>query len=445
MSTTNPTPASDPPQLIGVECRVCDTRLYGRLDQVGKKLKCPDCGAGTVVPRPPKPKPKNIPAALEGEQYELWGVDEQPLPSQLLARQPVYIAVRCSRCDTLMYAGENQVGQTIACPDCGRKHVVPAAKKPVAKPSILARHADAPVIDPAAAPGDRPAMVPVTKRGMAFEEEQEAAYVQALEKSKRTGKPMELDTRGRPVLPRWPLISGIVSFPFSAGCRERWIALSLFLLVAFGLILDGVPAWANWQGDAMGALAAFGGLAETIIGAIFAILWIAAASNILIAIVSQSAVGSNRIREWPPMNFISSIGEMLPVSVAVIFTAAPGWMLARLVAQEAWQAWLLFGGTLVVGFPVTLLSQLAGNSTWELVELKVLGAMVRRPFSMLLFYAQSACLLALCVWATAAVVPHSEYLPLALVPLYVGCLLLYARLLGRLGWILSEAIPGDLI
>ena len=78
--------------------------MYGRLDQVGKKLKCGDCGRLNVVPPPPPPKKPNIPAALEGEQYELWDADEQPLPSELVAHQPKYIAVTCRKCATLMYA-----------------------------------------------------------------------------------------------------------------------------------------------------------------------------------------------------------------------------------------------------------------------------------------------------------------------------------------------------
>ena len=190
-------------------------------------------------------------------------------------------------------------------------------------------------------------------------------------------------------------------------------------------------------------MVAMAGLAQTFIGGFFAIIWLAAASNVLIAIVSQSAVGHDRISEWPPMNFIMSMGEMLPVSVAAMFTAAPGWMLGQLVAQEPWQLALLTCGSLLLGFPITLLSQLAGNSTWELIELKVLGAMVRCPLSMIFFYVESACLAAICVSVTFAVVQFHLLLALALAPLYIGCLLIYARLLGRLAWRLSEAMPVD--
>jgi DNA-directed RNA polymerase subunit RPC12/RpoP len=438
MASSNP---QSSPQYIGVECRVCGTRMYGGPEQVGHHLKCPDCGARTLLRPPPKPKPKSVPAAMEGEQYELWDVDSQPLPADLIARQPTYIAVRCRRCETLMYATEAQVGQTIACPDCGAKHVVPPPAKSKPKPSGVNLDAETPKLDPAAAPGTRPSVLPVATRGMDFEEAQDAAFARAREKSQRTGKPMEIDRRGRPVMPRWPLLSGVLLFPFYAGCLTRWAALTLGLLLSGGLMLDGIPAWVNWTGDVAGAKEAFGGLIETIIGAVCAVIWLAAASNILIAIVSQSAVGNDRIAEWPSMNFIASMSEMLPVGVAVIFTTAPGWMLGMLVAREPWHLPVLMGASFLLGFPITLLSQLANNSTWELIDLKVLGAMVRCPLSMIVFYIESAALAAVCVWAAIAVAPIHEWLPLALAPLYLGCLLLYARLMGRLAWRLSEKMP----
>lgn len=430
-------------QYIGFECRVCGTRMYGRSDQEGKKLECPDCGARTVVPPPPTPKAKNMPAALEGEQYELWGVDEQPLPSQLIASQPKYIAVTCRVCGTLMQATELQVGRSVRCPDCGTPHVVPPKAKPAAVRSVLAPDSQTPKLDPAAHPGEVPAHAPSSHR-LFHEEKREAEYAAALEKSQRTGKPMELDSRGRPVLPRFPLVSGILGFPFTAGCWQRWIALTLGLLGSAGLMVDGIPGWLLWNGDAAGAKAAFGGLIETIIGATFLIIWVAAASNFFIAIVSHSAVGAKRIEEWPSMNFIGSMGEMLPVIVAVIFGAAPGYMLGRLVGGDWIQLGLFGGCSLLLIFPIVHLSQLAGGATWELIDLGVMSAAFRCPFSMMLFYIQSASLGAICVAATVALSQINLYLLLAAAPLYVGCLIIYARLLGRLAWRLSEKMPVEL-
>jgi hypothetical protein len=137
---------------------------------------------------------------------------------------------------------------------------------------------------------------------------------------------------------------------------------------------------------------------------------------------------------------------MMPVTVAVIFTAAPGWMLARFLALPPAETGLFMGASVLLGFPAVLLSQLSGNSTWELIELKVLKAMARCPFSMALVYIESAILAAACVWAAAAAAEVHFMMPLALAPLYVGCLFLYARILGRLAWRLSEKMavePGD--
>src|SRR5205823_6587163 len=177
--------------------------------------------------------------AMEGEQYELWDAEDQPLPSQILAAQPKYIAVKCTRCGTLMYPTEKQVGQQIACPDCNTKHVVPPPPKPVAKPSVLASNAETPRLDSAARPAERPYVaVPVKK--MLHEEQAEEAYARALEKSKRTGKPMEIDSRGRPIMPRWPLISGILPFVISSHVPVVAVALTVGFAAAGVVFMKGL-------------------------------------------------------------------------------------------------------------------------------------------------------------------------------------------------------------
>ena len=107
------------PQYVAIECRVCQTRFYGTPEQIGQELKCPDCGARTVLRPPPEVRAKKPLAALEGEQYEVWEVGQQPLPSQIAADQPTYIEIWCMSCNTLMHATLDQVGQSIRCPDCG--------------------------------------------------------------------------------------------------------------------------------------------------------------------------------------------------------------------------------------------------------------------------------------------------------------------------------------
>ncbi|MDA8746506.1 hypothetical protein N9N28_17925, partial [Rubripirellula amarantea] len=133
-STPVPTPEQealdDPPAVmhVGVNCQLCGTRMYGRLDQVGQLMKCPDCDTKTVLPPPEPPKGPVMPAAMLGEQYELWEGDDQPWGITLAAAQAELIAVHCELCDTLQHVAPAMVGSAIVCPDCGHATRVRAAK-----------------------------------------------------------------------------------------------------------------------------------------------------------------------------------------------------------------------------------------------------------------------------------------------------------------------------
>ncbi len=63
------------------------------------------------MPQPEPVKPKKPPAAMEGEQYELWGVDEAPSVAEMLAAQPKYIAVVCRLCQSRMQATKIRSGK----------------------------------------------------------------------------------------------------------------------------------------------------------------------------------------------------------------------------------------------------------------------------------------------------------------------------------------------
>jgi DNA-directed RNA polymerase subunit RPC12/RpoP len=448
LKTNVPQKVAQPPvarstELVGFECRVCGTRLYGPADKVGKKLKCPDCGAGTEIPEPPKPKGKNIPAALEGEQYELWDIDEQPLPSAMAAAQPRYININCRQCGSLLTATVDQVGQQIACHDCGTRHVVPKPALPAKKVSVLAHDSQTPQLDPTAHPGERPFVMTTANRLTLAEERQEAEYAAAAQKSQATGRRMSLDRRGRPVLPPYPLLTGVAEFPFTSGVPTRWIVLTLCLVLWGAIMIDGLQGWIAWAAPNGGGEAVFAALAETFIAAPLALVWYASLSSIVIAIFSQSAVGARHVDDWPSLNFIHSMSEMLPLGIAITFCMAPGWGIAHVFVTELWQELAAGGVTLILGLPIVLLSQLAGNSTWELIDLKVLGATVRCPFSMILFYLESAVLLVVCAAAIFVTGQKNIYLILLTAPLVVGCAIVYARLLGRLGWRIAEKIAVD--
>ena len=171
----SPTPsdeaAAEPePEHVGFECHLCQTRMYARVKDVGKKMKCPDCHSLTVIPPPPPPKKKNIPAALEGEQYELWEPDASPIAAELVAQQPRYIAVTCTKCSTLMYCSRIRSASRSNVPIAANRNVVPPPRKPKPKVSVLAPDALTPKLDPAADPGDRPPVEISPRKKMVHEE-----------------------------------------------------------------------------------------------------------------------------------------------------------------------------------------------------------------------------------------------------------------------------------
>jgi len=63
-------------QYVPVHCRVCDTRMYATVAQVGSDIECPDCGAKTKVKMVATKKGQAPPISVPGEGYEL---SEPPL------------------------------------------------------------------------------------------------------------------------------------------------------------------------------------------------------------------------------------------------------------------------------------------------------------------------------------------------------------------------------
>lgn len=181
--------------------------------------------------------------------------------------------------------------------------------------------------------------MPTSHRLSIAEERQQAEYNEALQKAQRTGSRMTIDTRGRPVLPPYPLLTGVAGFPFTSGVPSRWIVLTFTLVIWGWLLTEGVYAWISWGGGNAGVEAAFAGLVETIIALPIAVVWYAAVSSIVIAIFSQTAVGARRIEDWPSLNFIHSMGEMFPLGIAVTFCATLAGRLGTFLQMSCGKKW----------------------------------------------------------------------------------------------------------
>jgi hypothetical protein len=65
-----------------VNCPTCDSLTYAKPNQVGKRIRCPDCHAAIVVPPPPKLKPKYQPDIQAAATFNFQDSGEENLPSR---------------------------------------------------------------------------------------------------------------------------------------------------------------------------------------------------------------------------------------------------------------------------------------------------------------------------------------------------------------------------
>lgn len=413
---TKPSPESVPP--IYFFCRVCDTRLAAHLKHVGRKLKCPDCGAKTEVPPPPQPSPPKKPKAMHGQQYGVWGVEDAPNPAEIAAKQPKYFAVWCRVCDTLMHARPEQVGKPLTCPDCGAKTDVKAPPPPKPKISPLVPDGQEYQLDAKDTPPTRPDLQFTHVSPTAKEAKQELP-------------PIREARQDRPKIPRMPLLQGValmlVRSPVSTWFF--WISTVGLTAGAFVIVVTSL--------NPIAAIPFFIGAGIT------AILSSIALSAICLAVLTESSEGNDRLHNPPGPVFLDWMGDLFYLVIPAVLALAPWWVSCRALEQDLpleYQGMVMLVGWLFT-FPLLLLSSLENGSPLEPFSARIFGSVSRRPGHWLLLVAESAAIAAGALVAIEnLLLIGSATMSLLVIPLCVATALLYFRVLGRFAWWLAESL-----
>lgn len=408
-----------PPVLVGVSCRVCQTRMSVPVEYVGRKVKCPDCGVATIVPPPPAPRVPDIPKAIFADQYEVFDGDEQPWGADLAARQPKLIPIHCRHCQTLMHGHADQVGAMLTCPDCGLQTRIapPPPERAKFNPIVEAYDVFAPEV------GDG-------------ENDITRAYFKPLAAEAAAALAAEPE---RPELPRSPLTTGVVSMLRSGGVPASGLVLSAWLAVAGCILNFALP---RLGGVAAGKLGAFGdammGASFGMMGAIIACLAFAYFAALVIAIVTESSEGNDRLHGPPSTDPTDWYGEAITLVIALMIATAPGSIAGHLAAGDPLAT--LAGAALgfVFAMPVVLLSQLEIGSPLGIFSSRVLAGLTRVMGVWLVFTLQSLALAAVLVAGAWAVGRYGYLGVLAAAAPVTFAALLYFRLLGRLAWVVAE-------
>ncbi|MEQ8837963.1 MAG: hypothetical protein RID07_14245, partial [Lacipirellulaceae bacterium] len=260
---------ADQPEYTSFGCKLCGTRLGFKIKHVGKKTKCPDCGTVNRIP-PPEPKQKvPTPAAMEGEQFEVWGVDEAPLPEEMVANQPKLVPVSCQHCATLMYAREEHLGKKAKCPDCGTKTPItrPKAESPVGPVGVP--DGEEYQLDPESAPTPRPVPKPVALRHAELKEETRKAAEERENAGRKRKKKKRAALREKPV--QFPLVQRVPAMLLTVPVISRWVVLSLSLIVVVWFGNFGMT-------DAQSKFQAIAMVCFYVVAVIIGLIWLAAAA-----------------------------------------------------------------------------------------------------------------------------------------------------------------------
>ncbi|HEY1858968.1 MAG TPA: hypothetical protein VGG61_01355 [Gemmataceae bacterium] len=184
-------------------------------------------------------------------------------------------------------------------------------------------------------------------------------------------------------------------------------------------------------------------MADVILG-LFVICY---AGHCFLVAMQDTAAGNDEVT-WPdePMQDWAVRGLYMVGMVAVWLAPIGilrGVLRSHAVADDVTLVLLGVGATLLwLMFPISLLSSLSGSSRLFLLRGAVLRQLIRIPGALLVFYFVSAFLFASWLALVYFTLIEQSWLLLALAAIAGPVvLLIYARLLGRISWILSQLKP----
>jgi hypothetical protein len=151
--------------------------------------------------------------------------------------------------------------------------------------------------------------------------------------------------------------------------------------------------------------------------------------------------------EWPDGVFADYFAKGAYLAYLVVLWGGPAVLVGRLAAGDSPWASVIAGVMFWLLFPVGLLSSVSSQSRWTPFRAGLIVAFCRRPVQTLGFYLLSAPVLAVLVLTFDLVLIHTSKAALAwaaaLAPVATLMFFVYARLLGRLGLVLTFAFPEE--
>ncbi len=234
-----------------------------------------------------------------------------------------------------------------------------------------------------------------------------------------------------PPPPRWPMFTGVFTFPWRLSVLSAWVFISIGLMVTGWLVMFWVG-----PGLVLGALSArlFGPPACAA-----ALLTFGYAVTCCLTIIEHTSNGWDTVDVAPPLDWKEWTFNFGRIAVLLFEAALVGALFRWLWATDSWTPVAV--GTFVA-FPLVLLGAMADGEAWAPVDIKpVLWSLRPLWWAWALFYVETGAII--WVWSEVTVTGlHEEPWPTPLysAPILAAVILIYARLLGRLaGCIVRES------
>lgn len=230
-------------------------------------------------------------------------------------------------------------------------------------------------------------------------------------------------------VPKRPFVEGVFGFPWRPSSLGPllWIAAGLMILAVQGRLI-----MLCLEAGLVGKLA----LAFVCLSMLWVVIWTCSyASVCLLAVVQDTANGGDEVG-WPEGSWRDWFFPFLRVAWIGFFSGLVGGVLSLVAFCLPPTAVLLV--VIPPMFLIMLLSSMAGDSWFTLVSGKVLDQLGRRLPETIGVAVGSIILFAITTGAAFATVGYAWFLAPVTGLVGSACWLLYGRLVGRLGWVITH-------
>ncbi len=377
------------PKKKGLACPRCGNRLRVRPEQVGTQVMCPKCESTFTVGQ--SAAPPSAPKAVA--------------PPTVGSSAPLPLAAAPSVHDDDAYEPEIPLTRPLAEAEPQMVDLSPSANRQVGYEVDWDQADDIEV----EAPHERPTR----------DEGEYLALAEArgMVRSQVFEKP-----------PEFTFFSGVFSFPWRGPNITRWVAISFGMTCTGELMVATVDFLRGGVG--LGTLA---GPILALFVSIMALLTGAFTAPCFLAAVQDTADGFDEVQESTLPDWDQWFFSLLSVLSVWLLSGTLGVPLTLI--PEIGPSGVLIGNLLFV--PILILSALECESFLLPYSPAVLSSLRRNAGAWLVFYLVSSVLVA-CWFGLSLLATLAPYLSVVvLAPTFAAVVLIYARLLGRLAWVIT--------